>query len=66
MSSLPGNIDFPAMEEELCEQWKRENTFQVQDKLCLERGDEVRRKPGPRAVSSGQELAKDSNVSMII
>ena len=42
MSSLPPALDFPAMEAELVEKWKKENTFHTQDKLSLERGDEVR------------------------
>jgi len=41
MSSLPGQLDFAQMEEEICERWKREDTFKVQDRLSLERGDEV-------------------------
>lgn len=43
MSSLPGQLDFPKTEEEICERWKKENTFKIQDKLALERGDEVSR-----------------------
>ena len=43
MSSLPGSgpLDFAKMEEEICERWQREQTFKMQDKLSLERGDEV-------------------------
>lgn len=31
------------MEDEICERWKKEQAFRVQDRLSLERGDEVRR-----------------------
>jgi hypothetical protein len=41
MSSLPGALDFAKMEEEICERWKLEDTFKMQDKLSLERKDEV-------------------------
>jgi len=41
MASLPGALDFAKMEEEICERWKTEQTFQMQNKLSLERGDEV-------------------------
>ena len=41
MSSLPGALDFAQMEEEICERWKLEDTFKMQDKLSLERNDEV-------------------------
>jgi hypothetical protein len=41
MSSLPGQLDFAGTEEEICERWKNEKTFQTQNKLSLERGDEV-------------------------
>jgi hypothetical protein len=43
MSSLPGQLDFAKTEEEICEQWKREDTFKNQDRLSLERNDQVRR-----------------------
>lgn len=42
MSSLPGQLDFAAAEEEICERWKNEKTFLTQCQLSLERGDEVR------------------------
>jgi hypothetical protein len=42
MSSLPGQIDFAKTEEEICERWQKEDTFQTQNRLSLERGDEVR------------------------
>jgi hypothetical protein len=41
MSSLPPALDFAAMEEEICEKWKKEDAFKTQDKLSLERGDKV-------------------------
>ena len=41
MSSLPPALDFPAAEEEICKKWTEEETFKNQDKLSLERGDEV-------------------------
>ena len=31
------------MEEGICEQWKQEGTFKMQDKLAKDRNDEVRR-----------------------
>lgn len=40
-SSLPPALDFSAAEEEICAQWAEEETFKNQDKLSLERGDEV-------------------------
>jgi hypothetical protein len=42
MSSLPPALDFTAMEEEICLKWKTEDSFKMQDKLSLERGDKVR------------------------
>jgi len=42
MSSLPPTLDFAAAEEEICAKWKDEDTFLTQDKLSLDRGDEVR------------------------
>lgn len=42
MSSLPPALDFPATEEQICEKWKTDKVFKTQDKLSLERGDEVR------------------------
>ncbi|KAL7565166.1 hypothetical protein ACA910_003356 [Epithemia clementina (nom. ined.)] len=39
MSSLPPALDFPAMEEEIVEKWKREDTFRTQNQLSLDRGD---------------------------
>lgn len=41
MSSLPAALDFPAAEEEICKKWAEEETFKNQDKLSVERGDEV-------------------------
>ena len=41
MSSLPAALNFPAAEEEICKKWAEEETFRNQDKLSLERGDEV-------------------------
>ncbi|EEC45000.1 predicted protein [Phaeodactylum tricornutum CCAP 1055/1] len=40
MSALPPNLDFAATEVEICAKWKQESTFQTQDKLSLDRGDE--------------------------
>jgi hypothetical protein len=42
MSSLPGQLDFAATEEEICQEWKTAETFATQNRLALERGDEVR------------------------
>lgn len=39
MSSLPSTMDFPKAEEEVCEKWKKENTFQTQNKLSKGRGE---------------------------
>jgi hypothetical protein len=41
MTSLPANLDFPAMESKICDEWKENDTFQTQNKLSLERNDEV-------------------------
>jgi hypothetical protein len=41
MSSLPGALDFSKTEEEICETWKKEETFRNQNRLSLERNDEV-------------------------
>jgi isoleucyl-tRNA synthetase len=41
MSSLPPALNFAETEEEICKQWAAEKTFKTQDKLSLERGDEV-------------------------
>ena len=49
MASLPPALNFPETEEEICKKWKDEDTFRTQDRLSLERGDEVRR----------EETAKD-------
>jgi hypothetical protein len=40
--SLPPALDFPAMEETICQQWKDDGTFKTQDRLSVERGDPVR------------------------
>ena len=42
MASLPPAMNFAEMEEEICENWKKDETFKTQDKLSIERGDEVR------------------------
>jgi hypothetical protein len=41
MSSLPPALDFPATEEAICAQWKKDDTFKNQDQLAKERGDKV-------------------------
>ena len=41
MASLPPALDFPKTEEDICAKWAEEETFKNQDKLALERGDEV-------------------------
>lgn len=41
MSSLPPAMNFAEVEEETCKAWKEEGTFHLQNKLSLERGDEV-------------------------
>lgn len=40
MSSFPANVDFPKTEEEIGEKWVSESTFQTQNRLSEERGDE--------------------------
>ena len=42
MANLPPALDFAKTEEEICEKWAKEDTFKTQDRLSLERGDEVR------------------------
>lgn len=42
MSSLSGQVDFAKTEEEICQKWKDEDTFQTQNRLALERHDPVR------------------------
>jgi hypothetical protein len=51
MSSLPGQLDFAATEEEICQEWKTAETFATQNRLALERGDEVR--PFETSVATG-------------
>ena len=41
MDSLPPALDFSKMEEGICEKWAAEECFQTQNKLSIERGDEV-------------------------
>ena len=41
MSLLPGQLDFPKTEDAICQNWKDQNTFQIQNQLCLERNDPV-------------------------
>ncbi len=41
MASLPPALDFAKMEEGICEKWAAEDSFQTQNKLSIERGDEV-------------------------
>ena len=41
MSSLPPALNFAETEEEICKQWKEQDSFRQQDKLAEERGDEV-------------------------
>eukprot|EP00554_Chaetoceros_debilis_P006576 CAMPEP_0194072646 /NCGR_PEP_ID=MMETSP0149-20130528/329_1 /TAXON_ID=122233 /ORGANISM="Chaetoceros debilis, Strain MM31A-1" /LENGTH=1167 /DNA_ID=CAMNT_0038752545 /DNA_START=98 /DNA_END=3601 /DNA_ORIENTATION=+ len=40
MSSFPSKLDFPKAEEEICEKWKKEDTFKTQNRLSEDRGDE--------------------------
>eukprot|EP00339_Tiarina_fusa_P025630 CAMPEP_0117028748 /NCGR_PEP_ID=MMETSP0472-20121206/20879_1 /TAXON_ID=693140 ORGANISM="Tiarina fusus, Strain LIS" /NCGR_SAMPLE_ID=MMETSP0472 /ASSEMBLY_ACC=CAM_ASM_000603 /LENGTH=1165 /DNA_ID=CAMNT_0004736329 /DNA_START=103 /DNA_END=3600 /DNA_ORIENTATION=+ len=40
MSSLPPALNFAETEEVICKKWKDEDSFQQQNKLSLERGDE--------------------------
>jgi len=42
MSSLPPAMNFPAMEDEICKDWKENDTFQTQNRLAKERNDPVR------------------------
>jgi isoleucyl-tRNA synthetase len=42
MSSLPPALNFAETEEVICKKWAEEDSFQQQNKLSLERGDEVR------------------------
>jgi hypothetical protein len=42
MSSLPPALNFAETEEEIVKKWKDEDSFRLQNKLSLERGDEVR------------------------
>ena len=39
MSNLPPTLNFSKVEEDICAKWEKEETFQTQDKLSLERGD---------------------------
>ena len=41
MANLPPAMNFADAEEEIVKKWKDEDTFRVQDKLSLERGDDV-------------------------
>lgn len=41
MTSLPPALNFADAEEKICETWTEEDTFKTQDKLSLERGDDV-------------------------
>jgi hypothetical protein len=41
MASLPPAMNFADEEEKICKKWQDEDTFKMQDKLGLERGDEV-------------------------
>jgi hypothetical protein len=41
MSSLSGQVDFSKTEDEICQKWKDDNTFQTQNRLSLERQDPV-------------------------
>ena len=43
MANLPPAMNFADAEEHIVKKWKDENTFRVQDKLSLERGDDVSR-----------------------
>lgn len=42
MAHLPGQLDFAQTEEEICQTWKKEDTFHVQNRLGAERNDPVR------------------------
>ena len=41
MASLPPALNFAETEEEICKKWKEEDSFKQQNKLSLERGDDV-------------------------
>jgi hypothetical protein len=59
MASLPPTLDFSKMEESICEKWEKEETFKAQDRLSIERKDEVRlngRLEGEKQCSSSQPL----------
>ena len=43
MANLPPAMNFAEVEESTVKKWKEDNTFKVQDKLSLERGDPVSR-----------------------
>lgn len=68
MSSLPPALDFAKAEEAICEKWEKEETFKTQDRLALERGDEVsdmyRRKESNR--SNGTAILKLLLISHIM
>jgi len=40
MANLPPALDFPKVEEEVCEKWLKETTFKTQTRLSQEREDE--------------------------
>lgn len=41
MSSLPPALNFSDVEEDICKKWQEDDTFRLQNKLSIERGDEV-------------------------
>jgi isoleucyl-tRNA synthetase len=41
MSSLPPALNFAETEEGIVKKWKEEKSFQLQNELSIERGDEV-------------------------
>ena len=41
MSSLPGALNFAETEADIVKKWTEEDSFRMQNKLSLERGDEV-------------------------
>ena len=41
-SQLPPTLNFSETEEEICKKWKDEDTFQMQNHLSVDRGDDVR------------------------
>jgi hypothetical protein len=43
MSFLPPALNFAETEEDICKKWKEEDSFLQQNRLSLERGDEVSR-----------------------